>query len=193
LFAPLKSQGVDSRLKHIREKTVAATPPPCSPKSIYVLAKLLGIDLLCESALADIKSKMSADNIVDEAFSWVTIGNKEIMEMQCDLLTSNFRNPKTIGLVKENIGRISDGSVPSRADSLKLGLKKAFNLKKQKNRVKLRCSYYHCGWHNSHFSRSSVPSNGCCPNCGNWMQCVGCGTNRNGNHLSCQSCRKSFV
>jgi hypothetical protein len=41
LFAPLKSQGVDSRLKHIRENTVAATPPPCSPKSIYVLAKLV--------------------------------------------------------------------------------------------------------------------------------------------------------
>ena len=41
LFAPLKSQGVDSRLKYIREKTVEAAPPPCSPKSIYVLANLV--------------------------------------------------------------------------------------------------------------------------------------------------------
>ena len=40
-FAPLKSQVVESRLKYIREKTVATTPPPCSPKSIYVLAKLV--------------------------------------------------------------------------------------------------------------------------------------------------------
>ena len=40
-FAPLKSQGVDSRLKHIQENTVATAPPPCSPKSIYVLAKLV--------------------------------------------------------------------------------------------------------------------------------------------------------
>ena len=40
-FAPLKSQGIDSRLKHIREKTVADAPPPCSPKSIYILAKLV--------------------------------------------------------------------------------------------------------------------------------------------------------
>ena len=39
LFAPLKSQGVDSRLEYIRENTVADAPPPCSPKSIYVLAK----------------------------------------------------------------------------------------------------------------------------------------------------------
>jgi hypothetical protein len=43
LFAPLKSQGVDSRLNHIREKTTAAAPPPCSPKSIYVLASLVSI------------------------------------------------------------------------------------------------------------------------------------------------------
>ena len=119
--------------------------------------------------------------------------NKEIMEMQCDLLISSCKNPKTIGLVKENIGHISDGSVPRRADTLKLGLKKAFNLKKQKNGVKLRCSYYRCGWHNSHVSRSSVPSDGCCSSCRNWMQCVGCGTNRGGNYASCQGCRKYFI
>jgi hypothetical protein len=40
-FAPLKSQGVESRLNHIREKTVATAPPPCSPKSIYILASLV--------------------------------------------------------------------------------------------------------------------------------------------------------
>jgi len=40
-FAPLKSQGVDSRLEYIRENTVEEAPPPCSPKSIYVLASLV--------------------------------------------------------------------------------------------------------------------------------------------------------
>ena len=91
-FAPLKSQGVDSRLTYIREKTIASAPPPCSPKTIYVLAKLVGppsvkrleheltcriklvIQPLCDSAFADIKSKVTADNVVDEAFSWVTAG-----------------------------------------------------------------------------------------------------------------------
>lgn len=37
-FAPLKSQGVEYRLNRIREETKATAPPPCSPKSIYVLA-----------------------------------------------------------------------------------------------------------------------------------------------------------
>ena len=41
LFAPLKSQGTDFRLTYIRENTVEAAPPPCSPKSIYVLANLV--------------------------------------------------------------------------------------------------------------------------------------------------------
>jgi len=40
-FAPLRSQGVDSRLKYIRERNAVAAPPPCSPKSIYVLASLV--------------------------------------------------------------------------------------------------------------------------------------------------------
>ena len=41
VFAPLKSQGVKSRINYIRERTIAAAPPPCSPKSIYVLANLV--------------------------------------------------------------------------------------------------------------------------------------------------------
>jgi len=32
----------------------------------------LGIQPLCDSAFADIKSKVSLDNVVDELFSWVT-------------------------------------------------------------------------------------------------------------------------
>ena len=40
-FAPLRSQGVDSRLNYIRERNAITAPPPCSPKSIYVLASLV--------------------------------------------------------------------------------------------------------------------------------------------------------
>jgi len=57
--------------------------------------------------------------------------------MQSDLLISKLGDPKTITLMKENIGHISDGSQSHRAESLKLGLKKALDLKKQKTFVKL--------------------------------------------------------
>jgi hypothetical protein len=42
LFAPLKSQEGNIRSDFIREKTVEEHPPPCSPKSIYVIADLVG-------------------------------------------------------------------------------------------------------------------------------------------------------
>ena len=32
----------------------------------------LEIEPLCDTALADIKSKVTLDNVVDEIFSWVT-------------------------------------------------------------------------------------------------------------------------
>lgn len=41
LFAPLKSQGVNSRSHYILWGTATVTPPPCSPKSVYVLAGLV--------------------------------------------------------------------------------------------------------------------------------------------------------
>ncbi|KAF9779143.1 hypothetical protein BJ322DRAFT_442637 [Thelephora terrestris] len=75
-FAPLKSQGIDSRLKYICEKTVADAPPPCSPKSIYVLASLLDIKPLRTSAFADFKCKLSVENVVDEVFSPVNATKK---------------------------------------------------------------------------------------------------------------------
>ncbi|KAF9645626.1 hypothetical protein BDM02DRAFT_3119977 [Thelephora ganbajun] len=201
LYAPLKSQGVDSRLNHIHQNTVAASPPPCSPKSIYVLANLLGIQPLCDSAFEDIKNKVSLDNVVQEVLSWVTAGQEKVMEMQCELLISSFRDQKTIGLVKENIGHISDGSSSHCGGALKLGLKKAFELKKKKREppgVLLRCTNYNCAWHNNPVSYSSVGSNTYCTNCSYrhhnyYLQCDGCNYQRTSGYASCQSCGKNFI
>ena len=45
---------------------------------------------------------------------------------------SSFRGANTIARVKENIGHISNGSSSHCAGALKLGLKKAFELKKKR-------------------------------------------------------------
>ena len=124
------------------------------------------------------------------------------MEMECDLLVSNFRDPKTIALVKDNIERVSDGSLSHCADSLKLGLKKAVDLKKQKRQppgVKLRCSHGSCTWYSNHVSYSSIGSAIYCQMCINrgwgsrYLQCAHCNYNRTGHYTSCQSCGKRFV
>jgi len=119
------------------------------------------------------------------------------MEMQCELLTSNFSNPKTIALVKENIGHGSDGSSPHCAGALKLGLKQAFELKKKKRQppgVKLRCTHRCCTWYTNDISYSSIESGLYCQRSyGHSLQCVGCGYKRTGSYASCQNCGKKII
>ena len=124
------------------------------------------------------------------------------MEAQCELFISSFNDPKTVTRVREIVDDISDGSSPHCAGALKLGLKKAFELKKQKRPppgVLLRCGNTNCAWYKNHTSYTSIGSNIYCPNCRNcgygnqYLQCGGCRYNRTGRFASCQSCGKKFL
>jgi hypothetical protein len=126
----------------------------------------------------------------------------KIMDMQCDLLTSDFKNPKTIALMQETIGQISDGSSSHCAGALNLGFEKAFEAKKQGSGVLLRCSNTSCEWNGSPVAYLSVGSNIYCPHCPgcrcsscarHYLQCAGCGYQRTGTYTSCQSCGKKFM
>ena len=123
---------------------------------------------------------------------------EKIKEMECELLVSNFKDTKAVALVKENIGQSSDGSSSHRAGALKLGLRKAFELKKQKRQppgVLLRCRNRHCDWHINPVPYSMVGSNTHCPNCSYvyWIECGGCAYGRTGDYTSCQRCGKNFL
>ena len=118
--------------------------------------------------------------------------------MQCDLLMTKSRDPRTITLVKGNIGHIFDGSLPHCADSLKLGLKKAFDLKKKERQppgVGIRCTNGGCGWYNNPPSYPSIVGNVYCQCCGYryYFMCTGCGNARTVNCASCQHCGKRFI
>ena len=119
------------------------------------------------------------------------------MELQWDLLNSNFKNAKTASLVKENIRRISDGSSTHCADTLKLGLKKAFDLKMC---VKLRCPNGYCAWYKDPVPVSSIgPDNHYCRKClnhgqgFNFLTCTNCGYSITSNYTTCPSCQKRFL
>ena len=62
-----------------------------------------------------------------------SFSQEKIVDTQRDILTSNLKNPKTIALMKENIGNMSDRSSPRCAGALKLGFEKAFELKKRES------------------------------------------------------------
>ena len=123
------------------------------------------------------------------------------MEMECELLISQFKDSKTIELVNQNIGQISGGSSSHSAGALKLGLKKAFDLKKQKQQPpppvggSLLCTSPNCAWNSGPgIPYSSIGLNVACTNCNSYyMKCIACGTARAGNYASCRSCNKSFV
>jgi hypothetical protein len=87
-FAPLKSQGIDVRARHIQEQTMQDKPPPCSPKAIYSLATAVSFGAICigfrgnptlkiqlripalrDLAFEDIRSKITKENVVTELFS----------------------------------------------------------------------------------------------------------------------------
>ena len=123
------------------------------------------------------------------------------MEMECELLISKFKNPKTINLVNQNIEQISDGSSSHSAGALKLGLKKAFDLKKQKQQppppvgTKLLCASDSCAWNSGPgIPYSSIAPYLACPQCDAcYMKCVACGFIRTKSYTSCQSCKKPFL
>ena len=130
-----------------------------------------------------------------------SFSHEKIMEAQCELLISNFNDSKMIAIVKENIRRISDGSSSHCAGALNLGLKKAFELKKQKRQppgVWLRCSRSGCGWHSCEVPYSMVGQHTYCQVCRHshgkrYLQCIGCSFNRTGAYASCQSCGMRFL
>lgn len=131
------------------------------------------------------------------------LSQKEITKIQCDILISNFKNPKTIALVKENIERISKGSSSHCGGALNLALEKAFKYKPKKPDpvgVKLRCSRSDCQWYNNHLSYSSIGLMAIyCQLCifnswgTNYLQCTGCGSNRTSTYAECQLCNKPFI
>ena len=61
-----------------------------------------------------------------------SFSQERIMKMQCELLVSNWRDPKTIARMKENLERISHGSSPHTGGALNFGLEKAFEVKRRK-------------------------------------------------------------
>jgi len=173
---------------------VGVAPPPCSPKSIYVLASLLEIKPLCEIAQVDINGKTYRSDFS----SWVNSAQQKIMKMESEFFIPNPKDPKLIGFVSDNVGRIADGSSSHFASPLKLGLKKAGEVKRRRKGVQLRCPRNGCPRFLKPFPYSSVGSNLFCLVCPRspnsyYLTCTGCGSRRTSEYGSCQDCRKNFV
>lgn len=120
---------------------------------------------------------------------------KDIMDVQCDLLVSDFKNLSTMAQVQTSIKEMFDGSFPHRAAPLRCGLEKAFELKKKKrerNGVVLRCITSYCGGYRKPVPRIATSTN-YCQRCACSLACAGCGYRRTNHNLTCERCGKYIL
>jgi len=95
-FATLRSQGSKSRLDEISCDRRGSTIPPCSPKSLYSIAEMLGLRMLKQLAHIDIVSKIGKDNIVEETFSTFSSVHPTILTAATEILSQHCGPSTTI-------------------------------------------------------------------------------------------------
>ena len=110
----------------------------------------------------------------------------------------NLKDPQLIGMMSGDIGRVADGTPSHFASALKLGLKKAIELKRRSKGILLHCS--ECGsqlYFKSDWYRTNYESGPPCPSClGSWseaynvMECDFCRQGVIGGYISCQNCKR---
>ncbi|KAI0684087.1 hypothetical protein BC835DRAFT_668948 [Cytidiella melzeri] len=113
-FAPLKSQGLDFRrseqAKHAENNP--HLPPLCSPKSVYRLADLFGVEELKKFAQEDLKSRISSENIAREVFCRFSSMHSGILDMHLKVLYTDGVLAEAMPAVRKTIATISQGDMP---------------------------------------------------------------------------------
>ncbi|KAG2146421.1 uncharacterized protein EDB93DRAFT_474797 [Suillus bovinus] len=105
-FYPLKSKDPLSRRNNGTETL------RCSPKSMYRLAFKLKNERLKALAFQAIKSNLSKNNILDEAFSWFTAQYPDIQKMELEFLMEFRSAPEVSGRLKQFLESVSRGQRP---------------------------------------------------------------------------------
>jgi hypothetical protein len=112
-FAKLRSQSTPDERRHLEYG-----PPRCSPKSMYQLARKLNDEPLSRLASTSIKTRLSAANILDEAFSKFTSRHDAIKEMEVALLLQHRSTPAVSEGLPAKIRAITMGNLPHAASAL---------------------------------------------------------------------------
>ncbi|KAG1718206.1 uncharacterized protein EDB91DRAFT_1341432 [Suillus paluster] len=111
-FANLRSQGVDVALQQSR---LTHGPPHCSPKSMYQLATKLRNEPLSQLSLTAIETRLSAANILDEAFSKFTSRHDAIREMEIAQLVKHRNASEVLQSLPTKIMAMAMGNTPHAA------------------------------------------------------------------------------
>ncbi|KAG0706052.1 hypothetical protein DFH29DRAFT_200973 [Suillus ampliporus] len=108
-FANLRSQGGDVALQQSR---LTHSPPHCSPKSMYQLAMKLHNKPLSQLALTAIETRLSATNVLNEAFSKFTSRHDTVREMEIALLVKHRNASEVLQGLPTKIKVMGMGNTP---------------------------------------------------------------------------------
>ena len=142
-----------------------------------------------------------------EGFHWAnktSISYPEIREMESRLLFSRFQSEATNLRMQEKFATAGASRSAHRADSLKLGLRSALDLKRRESLsmsgVFLRCREQDCPGNRTYTSYppAEAVNNEFCRACfrvgrARPLFCVGCQQQRKARETQCQHCGKEFV
>lgn len=87
-------------------------PPLCSPKSMYRLADKYGLHDLKKLSLENIRSQLTADNIVPELFSRFTSRYAEVRDLEVKLLSTTFVRTHAIASMSDWMTELAEGRLP---------------------------------------------------------------------------------
>ncbi|PSS38150.1 hypothetical protein PHLCEN_2v10 [Hermanssonia centrifuga] len=112
-FLPLQSNGSNMRqqARSDHEKKYL-NRPMCSPKSMYRLADIVGIEELKSQAQTYILSQLCADNILEEIFSSFSSEYAEILKEQTDIFCKQYLNDEAMRNLHSKIQVVAEGRCP---------------------------------------------------------------------------------
>ncbi|KAG2368374.1 hypothetical protein BDR07DRAFT_1478145 [Suillus spraguei] len=107
-FANLRSQSMADGQSRLEDG-----PPHCSPKSMYQLARKLNNESLSQLALKAIETRLSAANILDEAFCKFTSRHDAVRVMETALLLKHRSASEVLQGLPAKIEAVAMGNVPN--------------------------------------------------------------------------------
>ncbi|KAJ6613963.1 hypothetical protein B0H10DRAFT_193269 [Mycena sp. CBHHK59/15] len=136
--------------KKIRFRTMHFPRPPgssmpeCSAKSMYRLADELGLEDLKALALSSLRSQLSQENIVREAFSTFTSMYTEIQDIEVDFLVAHPSGFVATSDLDVMLRRICEGTHPHGFDVLKKIILRLRSLEAPPSLTNENCAYELC-------------------------------------------------
>ncbi|KAG2750741.1 hypothetical protein P692DRAFT_20831644 [Suillus brevipes Sb2] len=106
-FANLRSQSTAD------EQSRLEGPPHCSPKSMYQLARKLNNEPLSRLALKAIESRLSAANVLDEAFSKFTSRHDAVRALEIALLLKHRNESEVVQGLPAKMEAVARGNIPN--------------------------------------------------------------------------------